>query len=272
MTNIKLLVLDIDGTISGISNNINPRVKQAIQKVQNKGIYVALATGRMYRSALRFYQDISSKMPLIVYNGAWIQSPQNGKIYYHIPVPKKIAGELLAYSKRPEFLEKVQVNFYINDRLYVDIMNENTKAYVERSNVQAIAVKDLNSLLKVDPTKVLAMCNDPNLIKILAENLQQIYTEEELYLTQSTTNFLEAIHPSVNKGIAVQYLTEKILNFKREEIMAIGDNLNDLTMLEYAGFSIAMGNAPQPVKNIADWVTVDVENDGAAVAIEKFLL
>jgi Cof subfamily protein (haloacid dehalogenase superfamily) len=272
MKDIKLLILDIDGTIAGASNQVSESVKQAIAKVQDKGIKVALATGRMYCSAKRFHDTINGQLPIIAYNGAWIQSPQDGQIHSHIPVPKQIASELLEYYQNSQWRSQVEVHFYCQDRLYVQEITEKTKSYSERSQVEAMEVDNLQSLLDLELTKVLALCHHPDLTRKLAQNLKQRYLEEEVYLTQSNPIYLEATHPLVNKGFAVQYLAEKILNLTSLQVMAIGDNFNDLAMLEYAGFSVAMGDAPQAVKDQVDWVTKNVEQDGVAVALEKFLL
>ena len=98
------------------------------------------------------------------------------------------------------------------------------------------------------------------------------YTPAELYLTKSVATFFEATNPAVNKGAAVRCLAEEILGLKAQNVMAIGDNFNDVEMLEYAGLGVAMGNAPVDVKAIANWVAPDVEQDGAAAAIEAFVL
>lgn len=86
---IKLLVLDIDGTIAGESNNINEPVKEAIAAAKAQGIQVAIATGRMFRSALRFHQDIGSTLPLIAYQGAWIQDPSSQQMHQHLRVSRR---------------------------------------------------------------------------------------------------------------------------------------------------------------------------------------
>ena len=84
--------------------------------------------------------------------------------------------------------------------------------------------------------------------------------------------FFEATHPDANKGTAVRYLAESILGLAAHNVMTIGDNFNDVEMLEYAGLGVAMGNAPDQVKAIANWVTLGVEQDGAAAAIEALVL
>jgi Cof subfamily protein (haloacid dehalogenase superfamily) len=270
---IKLLVLDIDGTIAGKSNNLSPRVKEAIAATQAKGIQVAIATGRMYRSALRFYQQIDSQLPLIAYQGAWIQDPNTGKVHRHVPIKREIAWELLNYFEKPQWQWDLplSVHFYINDELYVREITKETQDYGDRSNITPIAVGDLRKTLQ-EPTKILALCDDANLIQKLLENVRQHYSTEELYITTSVPTFFEATNPQVNKGIGVRYLAEDLMGLDRNNVMAIGDNFNDLEMLEYGGIGVAMGEAPEDVKQIADWVTTGVEEDGAAVAIEKFLL
>lgn len=269
---IKLLVLDIDGTIAGHSNNLSKTVKQAIAAVQAKGIQVAIATGRMYCSALRFHQEIQSTLPLAAYQGAWIQEPSNQKIHRHLPVSREITQQLLDYFEQPPLRSLLSVHFYVNDKLYVREITRETESYAVRCGVTPIPVGDLRQVLTDEPTKVLALCDDVNIINELLGNLRLQYTPTELYLTTSVATFLEAANPFVNKGTAVRYLAEELLGLERDNVMTIGDNFNDVEMLEYAGIGVAMGDAPAPVQAIANWVAPNVEADGAAVAMEKFLL
>ncbi|MEH1828149.1 MAG: Cof-type HAD-IIB family hydrolase [Nostoc sp.] len=269
---IKLLVLDIDGTIAGHSNTISKPVKQAIFAAQARGIQVAIATGRMYRSALRFHQDIGSTLPLMAYQGAWIQDPIAQKIHRHWVVSREIAHQLLDYFEQPELRSLLSVHFYINDQLYVRELTRETQIYAERSGILAIPVGDLRQALTNEPTKILALSDDTDVIDKLLGNLRRQYTPAELYLTTSVATFFEATNASVNKGTAVRYLAEELLGLQLANVMAIGDNFNDVEMLEYVGLGVAMGNAPAAVQAIAQWVAPSVEEDGAAVAIEKFLL
>ncbi|WP_445636026.1 Hydrolase [Nostoc sp. DSM 114161] len=270
--NIKLLVVDIDGTIAGHSNTISEPVKQALIAVQARGIQVAIATGRMYRSALRFHQEIGSNLPLMAYQGAWIQDPITQKIHRHLVLSRELAHQLLDYFEHPQLRSLLSIHFYINDQLYVREITKETEIYAGRSNIVPIAVGDLRQVLTNEPTKILALCNDTNFISEVLGNLRRQYTPAELYLTTSVATFLEATNASVNKGTAVRYLAEELLGLEIANVMAIGDNFNDLEMLEYAGIGIAMGNAPPEVQAIGQWVAPSVDHDGAAVAIEKFLL
>lgn len=271
-TEIKLLVVDIDGTIAGESNQISPRVKQAILAAGAKGVPVAIATGRMYRSALRFHQEIGSTLPLMAYQAAWIQDPATQKMHRHWSVNKLHAARLLDYFEQPQLRSLLSVHFYINDCLYVRELTKETQIYSQRSGVEAIPVGDLRQVLTDEPTKILALSDDISTINNLLSSLRQQYTPAELYLTTSVATFFEATNPLVNKGTGVRYLAEELLGINAANVMAIGDNFNDLEMLEYAGIGVAMGNAPADVQAVATWVAPSVEKDGAAAAIEEFLL
>lgn len=271
-TDIRLLVVDIDGTIAGESNEIRPAVLNAIKAVQAKGIPVAIATGRMYRSALRFYQAVSSTLPLLSYQGALIKDPATSQVYRHWAISQPYALQLIDHFEKPELRSELSIHLYVDDQLYVREITPETELYAERSQVEAIAVGDLRQALAVEPTKILALSHNTDLVDHLLISLRQRYTPAELYFTKSVATFFEATNPMVNKGTAVRYLAEEMLGLQAHNVMTIGDNFNDVEMLEYAGLGVAMGNAPTEVKAIAQWIAPDVEADGVAVAIEKFLL
>jgi hypothetical protein len=247
-------------------------VKQAIRSAQAKGVQVAIATGRMYCSALRFYYEVASTLPLLAYQGAWIQDPATQQIYQHLPVSRTTAEALLDYFESDALRSLLSVHFYINDQLYVREVTPETKIYAERADIQPMPVGDLRKTLDSEPTKVLALSDDTAIIEQMLGSLRKQYTPAELYLTKSVATFFEATNPAANKGTAVRYLAEEMLGLSAQNVMTIGDNFNDVEMLEYAGLGVAMGNAPAQVQAIANWVAPDVEEDGAAAAIEAFVL
>ncbi|ERN41103.1 putative hydrolase of the HAD superfamily [Rubidibacter lacunae KORDI 51-2] len=269
-TDIQLLVLDIDGTIAGESNDVRPHVRAAVRAARERGICVTIATGRMYHSARRFAEVLAIDQPLVAYNGAWIQDLRKQQRLYHLGLPSALALQLLEVCEQMPL--PLGVHLYVDDTLHVQHLCPATEAYRQRSNTD-IVVSDLRALLVTsEPTKLLALSEDPEAISQLFDRLQQCYTPAEMYLTQSTATFFEACHPQVNKGAAVRYLAEDLLGLDASQVMAIGDNFNDLEMLQYAGVAVAMGSAPDTVRRVADWVAPDVEADGAAVAIDRFLL
>ena len=274
---IKLVVLDIDGTISGDANQVNDAVKQAVKAAQSKGVKVAIATGRMYRSALRFHEAIGSDMPLISYQGAFIKDPQTQELVGHWPVEIEQALSLLDDLGEFAIHDQLSIHIYVNDELYVRKMTEQTAAYAERSKVGVNVVGDLREFLtskntQHPPTKILALSDTAELVNEMLKIFKDRYTPQQLYLTKSVATFFEATNPIANKGTAVKHLAENILGFDRSQVLAIGDNFNDLEMIEYAGIGVAMQNSPEGLQPLADWVAPSVEDDGAAVAIEKFVL
>jgi Cof subfamily protein (haloacid dehalogenase superfamily) len=270
---IRLVVLDIDGTISGIGNDISPAVREVVQAVRQKGIQVAIATGRMFHSALRFHQTLQLDLPLMAYQGALIQDPLSGTVHRHWTLDAAKALHLLDYFEEVDFKHHLSVHAYVNDRLYVRALTPETAEYCERTGVAAIPVGDLRPLIQEQqPTKLLALSESADHIDVLYTHLRSQYSPAELYLTKSIATFFEATNPLVNKGTAVRYVAEDLLGLRPEQALTIGDNFNDLEMLEYAGIGIAMGSAPLPVQAVADWVAPDVEQDGAAIALEQILL
>ena len=263
---IKLLILDIDGTIAGKSNQVTTRVKQAIKAAQDRGVRVGIATGRMYKSALRFHHDIGADLPIMAYQGAWIQDPATGTIHRHQPVPVEIARELIDYFEQDYLFDKLSIHVYRDDCLYVRAINEDTELYIGRSGIGVERVENLRTVLTDRPTKILAMSEDTELIQHLLTDLRQRYKPTELHITTSVPIFLETTQSGVNKGTAIDYVAQKFLDITAENVLAIGDNYNDVEMLAYAGIGVAMGNAPADVQSLADWVAPDIEADGVAVA------
>ncbi|WP_310425076.1 HAD family hydrolase [Chamaesiphon sp. VAR_48_metabat_135_sub] len=269
---IKLLIVDIDGTIAGKSNQVSTRVKQAIKAAQAQGVRVGIATGRMYKSALRFHHEIGADIPIIAYQGAWIQDPATGITHRHLPVPVEIARELIDYFEQTHLADKLSIHVYRDDCLYVRDINPDTELYIGRSGIPVTPVTDLRTVLIDRPTKILAMSEDTDLIQSLLLDLRQRYSPSELHVTTSVPIFLETTQSGVNKGSAIDYVAKEFLGITAENILAIGDNYNDVEMLAYAGIGVAMGNAPADVQSLADWVAPDIEADGVAIAVEKFIL
>ena len=269
---IRLLVVDIDGTISGRSNDISPLVLASLKAVQAQGIAVTIATGRMYSSAQRFHRLLNSKLPLIAYQGAWIQDTGSDVLLQDWKLTPIQVTYLLDYFEQPHLRDRIDVHLYIGDRLHVRDITAQTENYSSRSGIKPVATGDLRSTLGTPPTKLLALGPDASLIQTCLAELKTLTPPEPWHLTTSSATFLEATHPQANKGEAVRYLAEDILGLQAHQVMTIGDNFNDLEMLQYAGIGVAMGDAPIRVKQQADWVTASAEEDGVAQILNTLLL
>lgn len=272
MTDIRLLILDIDGTIAPRSNQVTVRVKRCLQEVQAQGIRIALATGRMFHSALPFHRTIASDLPLIAYNGAWIKDPFTDTLHWEFALPTAIALEILDYLESSPWHPYLDIHCYYDDRLYVREITTETEQYVHRSGVKPHPVGDLRPIIAQTTIKLLAISPDSMIMQSLIQALRERFGHTEIHFTQSTDIYLEITHAQANKGLAAQYLVEDLLGLSAQQVLAIGDNFNDRELLRYAGFGIAMGDAPDEVKQLADWVTADAEADGVAIAVEKWIL
>jgi len=261
----KLVAVDMDGTLLNEKLEISARTKKAIVKAKEQQVQVTLATGRMYKSVLPFAQELELEIPLITYNGALVKDSATGEVYYHEPVPLPHAKEIIRLVKK----KKVNLNLYVDDTLYVKELNEWTQAYMSIAKVEAIPVGDLEAFLEDDPTKMLLIGEPEELARITREIRERL--EDKVEITKSKPYFLEIISWQVTKGQALKALADKF-RIKREEVVAFGDSYNDLSMLEYAGLGVAMGNAPQEIKEKADLLTLSNEEEGVADVLERIVL
>lgn len=264
---IKLVALDLDGTILGDNPVITLPVLEAIRQVQAQGIGVVIATGRMHRSALPYYHQLQLTLPLISYQGALIKNPTTGQVLQDLTLPNALAMDVLKLWQTHAMV----VHVYMADNLHIQAPTQPENLnYAARTGVPLNPVANLVQAMSIAPTKLLGFSNEHR--EAVWEELNRRYGPDQAYLTRSTDNFMEVTHPQANKGHALAFLAEKMLGLAREEVFAIGDYFNDLEMIRYAGIGVAMGTAPAEVQRVADWVAPTVAQDGVAVALEKFVL
>jgi len=268
---VRLLVLDLDGTILDESNRIRDSVAPAVHSAQRRGVAVAIATGRLFQTSLPAYDSIGATLPLICYEGALIRERNTRFVHRHWPLEPRAVAQMLDHTERLNLSGRLSVHFHIQDELYVSNMNDASIKYLEASKVEPIVVSDLRQLLNRATTKVMMLSDDVEVIARLSGQLKNSSCRTQVKQYKSIT-LLEAFNPAVNKRIAVSYLAETIMALRPENVMVIGDDFTDIEMLQYAGIGVAMGNAPVAVKASADWVTTTIEKDGVAKAVERWIL
>ncbi len=260
---IKLVAVDLDDTLLNNDIKISEENKKAIQECRAQGVHFTFATGRMFRAAVNYAREINLDLPLITYQGALVKTVDEKEIYHHV-IEKKVASEVIDFLKS----FKMQLNVYMNDSLYVEELNDFGNNYVNLSKVEHKITKFSDGLAS-DPTKIL-LAGDPVTLDVVQKEAISIYGKK-LTITKSKDYFLEFGNEKSKKSIALQTLAEN-LGIKREEILAIGDGMNDLDMLEYAGTGVAMANGAKAVKEAADHITDTNDNHGVAKAIRKFVI
>lgn len=262
---IKLIASDLDGTLLNNACFITERTKEAIRKAREKGVLFTFATGRMFRSALPFALELGIDLPLITYEGALVKSPTTKEVLYHCPLPVEWAKEVIAVGDR----EKLSINVYLDDAIYIHRETQEIHDYCRTVKVPFTKVDDLQSFLDRDPDKVIYIGEEEKLVTLWRE-LENKF-KQQVHITRSTLHFLEFTNPQATKGYGINVLSRS-LGIKKEEIMAFGDNFNDLPLLQSAGMAVAMGNATDELKQVADYITLPNNEDGVAKAIEKFVL
>lgn len=259
----KLIAIDLDDTLLRNDLTISERAKKAIQAAMNKGVLVTFATGRMYCSALPYALDLGLDLPLITYQGGLVKYA-DGRQVYHRPIELKVAHEVIEFGKP----SGIHINAYINDELFMEEATHWGKHYA--TVVKApINFAELPKGIRQDPTKILFIAESDELDELalkLAERFPRV-----INITKSKDTFLEVSHPKATKGNALRELTET-LSIKREQIIAIGDNMNDLDMINYAGCGVAVANGVQALKEAADLVAKSNDDDGVAEVIEDLVL
>lgn len=268
---IRLIAIDIDDTLVNDQLDIVPANAAAIREAVAAGVYVTLATGRMFASMERYARELGldPATNLISYNGALVRNLR-GEDFLHRPVPKSLVIELAKLAREVNGT----LNVYVNDRLYVEKINDAVELYTQIAGVQANPVHDLVAFAHDLPddggsTKAL-MIFDEIEAEQWEKRLQQMY-KGQLEVVRSKPYFLELMAPGVSKGEALRQLAAS-LGIEREQVMAIGDSYNDISMLKYAGLGVAVENAPDIVRKVADASVGSNNAGGVAEALHKFAL
>ncbi len=263
---IKMVATDIDGTILGYDFVFRHSVKKCVKELQQHGIKVVLVTGRMHYATEKIAKELGITTPLVSYQGGLIkESGENGKVLYEKNLSNERAKEIIKWAKE----NNIHMNLYMDDVLYVENDDIAIKRYTgERyipyqvCNFDDLEIKHVNKMLGID-------FNDAERVTGWVEYLHQ--NMPELYVVKSTPYFCEITNNEAKKSNAVEYLAN-LWGIKKEEILAIGDQNNDIELLKAGGVSVAMGNATNELKACADYVTDAIDNDGFAKAMEKFCL
>lgn len=263
--NYRMLAVDLDGTLLGPEHQVTETVRHALNRAREKGVKVVIATGRMFQSAVHVARELGIDVPLITYNGALIQCALSQRVYCHRVVDKEEIKRIVRRMKE----HPVEAFIYLDDELYVEQETERAKRYGQLTKVKVNVVGDLEGFLQKDPTMLLIMGEEHCLNEIRGQ-LQEEYGDK-FYITKSFPTFLEIMHPNVSKAEGIKILANQF-GIRQQEIIAIGDNYNDLEMINFAGLGVAVRNAPEQVREQADYVTEKPYGDGVVEVIEKFIL
>jgi HAD-superfamily hydrolase, subfamily IIB len=270
MCKFKMVCLDIDGTLINSNHKITKRTKDVINIVANeKKIYTVLVSARMPKGIVPLQNELNISQPLICYSGALIMDKHSNILVNKVIDPKVMKK---IYDKAND--ANVSISIYKDDEWYIENID---KWAINESEITNISPKitDFNNLIKQleeqksGANKILCM-GEPEDIQFLYKNISVI-SKRDINVYPSKPTYLEIMDKSVSKTSAIEFLCKEF-NVERSQVIAIGDNYNDIDMIEYAELGIAMGNAPREVKERANEVTFTNDEDGVAKALEKYLI
>ena len=260
---IKLVATDIDGTILVPEGKFTENIKKCISELGKQNIKVVLVTGRMNAAASKIAQELKLTTPVVSYQGGLVV--ENGKKLYERYLTENQAEKIIEWSKK----ENIHINLYNDDILYSEKDCYEIKRYCKNLHTEC-TIKKFDTIKKNKVNKLLAIdFENPERISRYEKELPTLFPD--LYIVKSTPYFLEFSNPEGSKKCAVEFL-QKYWGLKKEEILTIGDQNNDIALLRAGGIKIAMGNATEELKKEADYITDSVYNDGFIKAMEKFCL
>lgn len=261
----KLVAIDLDDTLLNDDMEVSEATKATLAEAVARGVIITLATGRMYASAAKIAEQLHLNVPLITYQGALVKNSLDGQVLYERYVPSDIALWIYNYCSE----NGLHLQGYVNDQLYVKEENELVLNYARLSNIPYIVEPNFSSILTQPQTKMLII-DEPEKLDRLGEYFRSVIGSQA-HITKSKPNFLEIMHPEGTKGSALRFLAAHY-GCKLDETIAIGDSWNDHDMVEIAGLGVAMENAVEPLKQIADFITTSNNDDGVKLVINQFIL
>ena len=244
---------------------ISPRVARAVSAVMACGVTVTLASGRSFRSMWPFARALKIASPLVCYQGGRICVPPDGRILFDESVPLDATHDLLEYAQARD----LDITVYLDDCVYTREIRRPREFYDRFFGLPIVVVEDLLHVVDRRPTKAIIVGEEAENDLLLPE-LENRFGRQ-LQIVRSHRYFVEAVPLDVTKASALAWLAAH-LGVRQDETLAIGDGGNDVSMVAWAGLGVAMGNAVAEVRAVADWVAPTVEDDGAAVALERFVL
>ncbi|RSK26436.1 HAD family phosphatase [Bacillus sp. HMF5848] len=261
-----LIALDLDGTLLTDEKKISSRTKETIFKLKEQGHVVCIATGRPFRSSSMYYKELELTSPIVNFNGAFVHHPLDDNWgVYHTPLDLNAVKEIVTASEKYNLKNIIaeimdEVYFHYHDERLLDIFSFGDPK---------VTTGDLREILPKDPTSILIHAEESHVDEI-RRHLSDVHAELVDHRRWGAPwHVIEIVRTGMNKAVGLQRLSDHY-GIPKERIIAFGDEDNDLEMIEYAGTGVAMGNAIDQLKGIANEITATNEEDGIGLFLEEF--
>ncbi|RSL34889.1 HAD family phosphatase [Salibacterium salarium] len=283
---MKLIAIDMDGTLLNSQQTISRQNKEAIQAAISQGIQVVIATGRAHFDAQTFIGEAGLALPIIGANGATYHN-QQGELELSVPIPNEKAFDIISWLHDEEYYYEIFTNQAIytphhgRNLLSIELDRlQSANPSINRDELEAAALKQFNQTgyaflssfedIKKEDTEIYNILAFSFLKEKRDKGWDQFKEEKSLTLVSSGDHNFELEHHNASKGNMLTYLASQY-NLPLEETMVIGDSFNDLSMMNAAAYSVAMGNAREEIKQKCTHVTLSNQEDGVADAISLIL-
>jgi Cof subfamily protein (haloacid dehalogenase superfamily) len=263
---IRMVVIDLDGTALTGKKELTPKTISAISRCIKRGIHVIFASARPPRSVKPYYDQCGLDTPQINYNGALVYDPVALAALMHLPLDQELVGQVVQHAR--SLYSRTLVSLEIMDRWYTDEVDPHYATEVAKT-FSPDAIGPIESFL-VEPITKLMLLGPPVHLFMVRKEIQHAF-RGEVNIVSTEDYMLQLMRRDASKSAAVRMLARRF-NVAREEVLAIGDALNDVGMISWAGIGVAMANAAPEVKKVADYVTRSNEEDGLGLALEIFAM
>lgn len=254
----KAVFSDIDGTLLNDWHQITPKTLTAIQRITQQEIPFIPVSARPPLAITPYTQQLKTDQAIICYSGALILDRDLTPLY-SVSIDE---ADLTQLEKQLQSFQHLSINYYVNTLWFSnDLANHWTQQEAEITGLQA--VQKVEKLTYVH--KVLVMGEADEILRLEAL-LKPLFPQFSIH--RSKAEYLEIMNRNATKSAAIRFI-QKSLGIETEQIVAFGDNFNDLDMLQYVGFSVAMANAPDEIKAVARYVTASNNDDGIALVLDK---
>ncbi|GAB4560992.1 MAG: Cof-type HAD-IIB family hydrolase [Anaerolineae bacterium] len=267
----RILAVDLDGTLSSDGATVNEAVRRSLREAEAAGVRVILATGRPAASAIAFARELELRTPVICYQGAMICQPEDGSPLYERTMDIQVALDALRWGREHDR----HLLLFADGSMWVDRRLHPYEVYYRWMGLPIRIAPRLDDLVASGQVTHVYKLIDflpreewgiPDRTSMWREVL-----DGPVCVVRSHEMFVELMSPEATKGNALAWLAER-WQIPRDQILAVGDSENDLSMIRWAGMGVAMGQAAPDVLAEADWVAPPVEKDGVAWVVRRFIL
>ncbi len=274
----RMVAIDLDGTLLRKDGTMGERTRRALQAAVKRGIKVVICTGRRFRTTLPVLAELQLAVPVIVHGGQLIKDADTHETLHHHYLPQELSLGAVKFLKAHGATPIVYVDLFTQG---IDIHLDNERdghpfhlKYLERNRAHCHFVGDVTSVFCPQTIHIGALADRASLER-LDVRLEREFGSSIRHLVMNNTNdegaFLEIMTPGNSKWRALSVLINAA-GFAPEQVICIGDEVNDLEMIRHAGLGVAMGNATPAIKAVADYITRTNEEDGVAYVVEQFVL